>query len=235
MRIGSTRPWLDVDSFVARIMDWFDQAESGWPQDTPDLDLDRCFDPASPRLLVLYEDLELLLERSIRTRRGHNQTVEVTGAGPAARKAKRRGLRFGYCADIGTPAKPPKRWSDLEPLIRDGKRLRRASAADVMDCSCCGIPGPDGKVSWPSPPSRARTTRLFFEHICRPEPVLRCDGCALASMHLLWQKECRSCGLRSRGLVRRGGSCSGWPRRPHAAGRRRPASGQSGPAHRNGQ
>jgi hypothetical protein len=119
------RPWLDADSLVARITDWFDQAESGWPQDTPDLDLDRYFDPANPHLLVLYDDLELLLERSIRTRKGHNNTVEVTGAGPAARKAKRRGLRFGYCADIGTPAKPPKRWSDLEPLIRDGEKVAK--------------------------------------------------------------------------------------------------------------
>jgi hypothetical protein len=119
------RPWLDVDRLLARITDWFDQAESGWPHDTPDLDLDRYFDPANPRLLVLYNDLELLLGRSIRTRKGRNNTVEVTGAAPAALKARRKELRFGYCADIGTPTKPPKRWSDLEPMIQDGKKVAK--------------------------------------------------------------------------------------------------------------
>jgi hypothetical protein len=121
----TTRPWLNADRLLARIVDWFDQAESGWPHDAPDLDLDRYFDPASPRLLVLYDDLQLLLERSVRTRKGHNNTVEVTGAAPSARKPRRKGLRFGYCADIGTPAKPPKCWSDLEPLIQDGEKVAK--------------------------------------------------------------------------------------------------------------
>jgi hypothetical protein len=120
------RPWLDADSLLARITGWFDEAEAGWPNDTPDLDLDRYFDQASPRLLVLYDDLEPLLDRSIRTRRGRNNTVEVVGAGRASAKAKRRELRFGYCADIGTPAKPPKRWSDLEPLIQDGGTVAKS-------------------------------------------------------------------------------------------------------------
>ena len=176
------RPWLDADSLVARITDWFDQAESSWPQDTPDLDLDRYFDPANPRLLVLYDDLELLLERSIRTRKGHNNTVEVTGAGPAARKAKRRELRFGYCADIGTPAKPPKRWSDLEPLIRDGEKVAKGIRDGRYGLLLLRYTRAGREVSLPSPPSRTRTTRSFFEHISRPGLVLPCDGCALARM-----------------------------------------------------
>ena len=84
------RPWLDADSLVARITDWFDQAESGWPDDAPDLDLDRYFDPANPRFLVLYDDLELLLERSIRTRKG----ATTPSRSPALRRQLgRRGER----------------------------------------------------------------------------------------------------------------------------------------------
>lgn len=114
------RPWLDVDTFLARIAAWFDNAEAGWPDDTPDMDLERYFDPARPRLLVVYDELAPLLGRSIRTKRGRNNTVEIVGAAPASRKAKRREFRFGYCADLGTPEKPPKTWGHVEALIPNG-------------------------------------------------------------------------------------------------------------------
>ena len=119
------RPWLDPNNLLTQIASWFDRAISGWPDDTPDLDLERYFERASPTLLVLYDDLEPLLGRSIRSKKGPNNTVRVTGAAPVARKARRREFRFGYCADIGTPAAPPKQWSDLEPLISDGARVAK--------------------------------------------------------------------------------------------------------------
>ena len=117
------RPWLDVEALLAHVAGWFDQAETNWSDDTPDLDLERYFDAARPRLLVVYDDLEPLLNRSIRTKKGFNDTLVIIGAGPVARKAQRRNFRFGYCADIGTPDRPPKQWSDLEPLIRDGSKV----------------------------------------------------------------------------------------------------------------
>lgn len=119
------RPWLDVPAFLARIAAWFDNAEAGWPDDSPDLDLERYFSAATPRMLVLYDDLDLLVNKPIRTRRTRNNTVEVLGAGTVPRKARRRRYRFGYCADIGTPAKPPKTWKDLEVLIPEGPKVAR--------------------------------------------------------------------------------------------------------------
>lgn len=120
---GTHRPWLDVPAFLARIATWFNNAEAGWPDDTPDMDLERYFDAADPRLLVLYDDLTPLLNRPIRTRRARNNTIEIVGAAAVSRKARRRAFRFGYCADIGTPAKPPKTWDDLEALIPSGHRV----------------------------------------------------------------------------------------------------------------
>lgn len=113
----ATRPWLDAEAFLDRIRDWFNQAEAGWKDDTPDLDMERYFQPAHPRLLVLYDDLTRLLNSTVRTSRGRNNTLHVSRPMKIPAKAGRTGKRFGYCADLGELEAPVKQWSDIEPLL----------------------------------------------------------------------------------------------------------------------
>lgn len=119
-------PWLDGDAFLAQVTTWFDRDAAGWPGDAPDLDLDRYFARADPTVTVLYDTLDPLVGRFIRLRPERNQTLVVIGHGTAPQKASRRRV-FGYCADIGTPDRPPRDWPQLAELLPDAAaRLERA-------------------------------------------------------------------------------------------------------------
>lgn len=124
------RPWLDVEAFLARIADWYHQASTGWPDDAPDLDLERYFPSANPRLLALYDDLGPLLGKTVRTHRGRNDTLEIIGPAKVPTKVKRTRHRFGYCADLGELTKPVKSWRAIEPLLLgDGPRVAQGIRA----------------------------------------------------------------------------------------------------------
>lgn len=120
-------PWLDADSFLAQVTTWFDRNAAGWPEDAPDLDLDRYFLRADPAVTVLYDTLDPLLGRFIRLRPERNQILRVIGPGTAPARASRRQV-FGYCSDIGTPERPPRDWAQLAVLLPDdvASRLERA-------------------------------------------------------------------------------------------------------------
>lgn len=118
-------PWLDPDGFLAQVTRWFDRNAAGWPGDAPDLDLDRYFLRADRRVLVLYDRLDPLVSRFIRLRPERNSRLVVIGVGAAPAKSSRRQV-FGYCADIGAPARPPRDWSALADLLAEPERVERA-------------------------------------------------------------------------------------------------------------
>ncbi len=118
-------PWLAADAFIAQVTTWFDRNAAGWPDDAPDLDLDRYFPRADPTVTVLYDLLDPLVGRFIRLRPERNQTLIVIGPGIAPSKSSRRQV-FGFCADIGTLERPPRDWSQLADLLPDAARVERA-------------------------------------------------------------------------------------------------------------
>lgn len=112
-------PWLAADSFIALVARWFEQSRLGWPDDTPDLDLDRYFHAAEDRTLVLYSSIDELIGKYIflrRTRHAPTMTVSGTGSIPAKIKP-RKDRAFGYVADIGEPTEPPNDWDSLTALL----------------------------------------------------------------------------------------------------------------------
>lgn len=111
-------PWLDPDGFLEQVKTWFERDAAGWPNDAPDLDLDRYFARADRTVTVLYDTLDPLIGRFIRLRPCRNHTLVVIGPGTAPRKGSRRQV-FGYCADIGTPERPPRDWPQLADLLPD--------------------------------------------------------------------------------------------------------------------
>lgn len=109
--------WLDADAFIELIGRWFEQTLQGWPDDAPDLDLNRYFYAADDDRLVLYDDLAPLVGRYIRLR-ANRHTITILGAGGAPAKSISSPKRaFGYVADIGEPAVPPHDWTSLSALI----------------------------------------------------------------------------------------------------------------------
>ena len=121
-------PWLDPNAFLAQVTAWFDRDAAGWPGDAPDLDLDRYFTRAPRTVTVLYDVLDPLVGNFIRLRPGRNQTLVVIGRGSSPAKPSRRQV-FGYCADLGTPERPPRDWAQLADLLpEDAAPLEKAIA-----------------------------------------------------------------------------------------------------------
>jgi molybdopterin/thiamine biosynthesis adenylyltransferase len=107
-------PWLDVDAFLGHVAAWLRDDAAGWPDDEPDLDLERYF-PRAPGLLV-YTSLDGVLGGPVRYRQRPHGVIEVAGRGVPPPGNRRRGL-FGWATDLGELARPPRTWKDLTPLL----------------------------------------------------------------------------------------------------------------------
>lgn len=80
-------PWADAGAFLDRAVEWFVRDRAGWPQDAPDLDLDRYYQPAPG--LVLYSNLDDLVGKHIRAKRRSHSVIDVIGTGVAPRGRRR--------------------------------------------------------------------------------------------------------------------------------------------------
>lgn len=125
-------PWLDVEDFLATVGRWLAETVDGWTRDSPDLDLQRYFEPSPDLRLVLYGDLDRLIGRSVELTRGpHTVTVKGVGAIPArATRVVNGGRAFGYVADIGEPAVPPRTWDQIVDLLHGSAGMVAKSARE---------------------------------------------------------------------------------------------------------
>jgi hypothetical protein len=114
---GEDLPWREPSTVIDRVREWFVHDESGWPDDAPDLDLERYFDGTDG--LLLARDLDALIGKPIRTKRKGNDVIEVVGTGTRPRKGRRRDL-YGWAVDIGEPERPPRTWDELQELLNPG-------------------------------------------------------------------------------------------------------------------
>lgn len=108
-------PWTDSERLIARIVDWFTNDAAGWPDDDPDLDLERYFERADGPL-VLYRDIDELVGKRIKTRQGPNDTVELIRSG---KSAARIGRRHGWVVDLGELERPVHDWSEIIDRLGD--------------------------------------------------------------------------------------------------------------------
>lgn len=123
------RPWQTVDGLLDRIRSWFDNAAADWPDDPPDLDLERYF----PRVaeFVTYDHIEALMDRPVSARHlRHRWHVERTGGMPPKKRHKKN-RRWGWVGDLGELELPVFDWAtihaslgeaapSIETRIRDG-------------------------------------------------------------------------------------------------------------------
>jgi hypothetical protein len=108
--------WASRDSILDRVRSWYDQAAKGWPDDAPDMDLDRYWE--LERGLVLYGDLPargwVRMKKDVRP--GLSAPVwEVKGAG----NSTKRNHSAGFVIDIGEPDQPPRTIGNLFDLAHE--------------------------------------------------------------------------------------------------------------------
>ena len=112
---------------------WFGEASDGWPNDEPDLDLERYYESSSGDDFLVYEGLESLLGRPIKVSRTSRGILKVR----ASKKAVPGGTRFGWALDLGELAAPIRTWDEiLDHLGKDASKadhlIKRAESAVIL-------------------------------------------------------------------------------------------------------
>lgn len=117
--------WTDAPVFLEHVTAWFDQEAAGWPDDRPDLDLDRYFEPSADERIYLYDDLAQYRNGFVRFRPARNDTMRISRGTKPAKTSKHSKDRFGYVADLGELEMPPRTWEDVSALITPSVDLDR--------------------------------------------------------------------------------------------------------------
>lgn len=128
--------WVEAPAFLDHVSEWLEQATAGWPDDRPDLDLDRYFHRSTDERLYLYDEQASVANTFIRFRQDKNNTMR-TSRGTAVRKARNSTKEYGgYVADLGEVAVPPRSWADISakilPEINLDSRIRRHEVNVVL-------------------------------------------------------------------------------------------------------
>lgn len=108
-------PWLDADAVIERVKTWHAQDALGWPDDPPDLDLERYW----PRqaVLVTYPDLDGLVDRDCRVVNGPYGSYRLE-RGKAARGKRSRVRQWSATiVDIGEIDRPIHNFDELADLM----------------------------------------------------------------------------------------------------------------------
>lgn len=128
--------WTNAPAFLEHVTAWFDQAAAGWPDDRPDLDLDRYFEPSADERIYLYDDLAQYRNGFVRFRPARNNTMRISRGTKPANSSKRSKERFGYVADLCDVEVPPRTWHEVSALITPSvdldRRIRSLSVEIVV-------------------------------------------------------------------------------------------------------
>lgn len=128
--------WIETPAFLEHLAAWFQQSDAGWPDDRPDLDLDRYFEESEDKRLYLYDDLTQYRNSFVRFRMSNNNTLRIGRGTRPAKTSKHKQDRFGYVADLGAVNLPPRTWEDISARIDAevdlNRRIRQYTVAVVV-------------------------------------------------------------------------------------------------------
>ena len=116
--------WSEAPAFLEHVSEWLTQAAAGWPDDRPDLDLDRYFHRSEEDTRIyLYEELGPLGEGPIRFRPAKNNIMRASKGVIPKKLVKAGNDRPAYVADAGEIDVPPRSWADISARIRPENKL----------------------------------------------------------------------------------------------------------------
>ena len=126
-------PWKKPDCLLTRAARWFEEAAAGWPNDEPDLDLERYFKAGSSNDFLVYEDLQSLLGRPIKISRTSQGILKLR----ASRRSVPGGTRYGWALDLGELSAPVRTWEEILSHLEDeaagaDRLIRKAKSAVIL-------------------------------------------------------------------------------------------------------
>lgn len=113
---AARHPWIESSALLDRVTLWFVRDTAGWPEDEPDLDLERYFDRVDG--LVVYRNVEQLVGHRLRVH-ARGPVIDVVGALPEGKKGrKHRQHDFGgWAASLGELTAPVYDWATVAPAL----------------------------------------------------------------------------------------------------------------------
>lgn len=117
--------WTETPAFLEHLAAWLEQSVAGWPDDRPDLDLERYFRSSADARLFLYDDLAQYHNGFVRFRPSSNNTMRIGRGTRPVKPSKHSQDRFGYVADLGEVDVPPRTWQDISARINPEVDLER--------------------------------------------------------------------------------------------------------------
>ncbi len=157
--------WADPAAFLEHIAAWFTQAEAGWQDDRPDLDLERYFHASEDTRLFLYGDLSEYCNAFVRFRAARNNTMIMTLGTSPAKVSPRMKDRFGYMVNLGKVDVPPRTWGDIasriDPSVNLDRRIRQHTiSVVVLSYTRADHPGALVVEVWPTTSGTIAVRRL---------------------------------------------------------------------------
>ena len=114
---ASDLPWQSAWKLIERVAEWHKRDAAGWPDDDPDLDLERYWQPARLSELILYPDLDGLVGRDCLARKTHEGRVLQVERGKAPKSQQRQRSWGVAVVDLGELAQPVRDFDELELLL----------------------------------------------------------------------------------------------------------------------
>lgn len=128
--------WAEAPAFLGHVSGWLAQAAAGWPNDRPDLDLDRYFHSSEDTRIYLYEELGPLGEGAFRFRPAKNNVMRASRGVIPKKLVTVGGDRPAYVVDAGEIDVPPRTWADVSDWIGPENNLdakiRRGEVSVVL-------------------------------------------------------------------------------------------------------
>ena len=123
------RPWQDPAQLLSRVQDWFQNAADGWPDDPPDLDVERYFERVD--LFFTYGDIAAFVGKPVFARsRGRNRIhLERAGTVPVKKRSRHKRAAsnwWGWAGDIGELDAPVFDWPSVRARLgTDAQKIEK--------------------------------------------------------------------------------------------------------------
>lgn len=112
---SSDLPWSDVDTMIDRIIKWHANDVAGWPNDPPDLDLERYWPLIST--LVIYPNLEPLTGKICRAKKKRHDVWSIE-LGKAYKRRRRQRWVGAAVVDAGELKQPIRTFDGLADQLK---------------------------------------------------------------------------------------------------------------------
>ena len=132
---ASDLPWSDIDTMIDRITEWHANDSAGWPDDPPDLDLERYWASGPISILIVHPDLKPLTDKTCRARKHNKMPIEVWYIEPGKIYKNRRRWAGASVVDAGELSQPIHNFDELADLLGTEESEELSAAIENGDVS----------------------------------------------------------------------------------------------------